>query len=104
MSQLTCYIYRCSAKQDMYLYLAEKDRFELLPEQLAKSLGRTDFAMELELSADKKLAREDPRKVMDNLEKQGFHLQMPGDTPVDQLLENIAQNLTERAGKNQGSS
>ena len=99
MSNVTCYIYRCSAKQDMYIYLKEKDNFSLVPENLLKSLGRTDFSMQLELSADKKLAREDPATVMQNLETQGFHLQMPGNTSVDELLENIARQMTEEAGK-----
>jgi len=99
MSERTCYIYRCSAKPDMYIYLAEKDRFDQLPEQLLKNLGRIDFAMELVLSTDRKLAREDPQQVMDNLEKQGFHLQMPGDTPVDELLQNIARDVTEGRDK-----
>jgi hypothetical protein len=99
MRELTCYIYRCSARPDMYIYLLDKDGFDKVPEQLLKNLGRTDFAMELVLSSDRKLAREDPQVVMDNLEKQGFHLQMPGDTPVDELLQNIARNITEGTDK-----
>ena len=97
MSEMTCYIYRCSAKQDMYIYLKEKDNFDLLPADLLKSLGRTDFSMQLELSANKKLAKEDPLVVRQNLEKQGFHLQMPSNTSVDELLENIAKQMTEQA-------
>ncbi|MDH5484350.1 MAG: YcgL domain-containing protein [Gammaproteobacteria bacterium] len=87
----TCYIYRCSAKADMYLYLSEKDAFESLPEELLKNIGITEFAMELELTADKKLAREDPVKIMDNLKTQGFHLQMPSETSVEELLKRIAE-------------
>ncbi|MCW9013678.1 MAG: YcgL domain-containing protein [Gammaproteobacteria bacterium] len=87
----TCYIYRCSAKKDMYIYLSEKDDFDCLPENLRKNLGVTEFAMKLELDANKKLAKEDPVKVINNLSAQGFHLQMPSDTSVEQLLEKIAQ-------------
>lgn len=99
MRQLSCYIYRCSAKQDMYIYLADKDAFDAVPEHLLKSLGRIDFAMQLELNPDRKLAREDPLLVMDNLEKQGFHLQMPSNTSVDELLETIARDVTEKSDK-----
>lgn len=98
MTTLTCYIYRCSAKADMYLYLRQQDDFACLPEELGKHIGRLDFAMQIELDEHKKLARENPVTVMGNLQKQGFHLQMPGDTAVDEILARIAseQNATAR--------
>ena len=97
MPALTCFIYRCSAKSDMYIYLREKDDFSCVPEELLKRLGRTDFAMELELKKDMKLARENPQDVMTNLQQRGFHLQMPSDTSIDQVLENIAKDMLNRA-------
>ena len=97
MNGVTCFIYRCSAKQDMYIYLSEKDNFDCVPEELLKSLGRTDFAMELKLSKDKKLAKEDAKEVLKNLQDRGFHLQMPSNTAIDQLLEKISIEETERA-------
>jgi uncharacterized protein YcgL (UPF0745 family) len=81
----------------MYIYLGEKDNFDAVPQEVLKNLGRVDFAMELELSAEKKLASEEPRQVMENLEKHGFHIQMPKNTPTDELLENIARQMTESA-------
>lgn len=90
MNPINCYIYRCSAKPDMYIYLAEKDQFDAIPDQLYSKLGRIDFAMELELDKDKKLAKEDAAQVIDNLQDQGFHLQIPSDTSVDDLLAKIA--------------
>jgi len=83
----------------MYIYLKEKDNFDAVPTDVLKNLGRLDFAMELELSADKKLAREDPRAVMENLQNLGFHLQMPATIPTDELLENITRQMTEHARK-----
>lgn len=98
MSKITrCYIYRCSAKPDMYIYVEEKDNFERVPGKLLQSLGRRDFAMELELSSDKKLAREDAVKVIDNLRDQGFHLQMPSETSIDEILERIATQMTQKS-------
>ena len=90
MSTITCYIYRCSAKADMYIYLAEEDNFDLIPDELKKNMGTTQFAMALELNRDKKLAKEDAALVMDNLQDKGFHLQMPSDTPISEILEKIA--------------
>lgn len=97
MPDINCYIYRCSAKPDMYIYLSEKDNFACVPDELYKRLGRTDFAMELELKKDMKLAKENPANVIENLQRQGFHLQMPSDTSIDQVLENIAKDMLNRA-------
>lgn len=87
----TCYIYRCSAKPDMYIYLAEEDGFDKIDEGLRKKLGQLSFAMSLELDTNSKLAKEDPQKVIDNLETQGFHLQMPSETSVEELMARISQ-------------
>ena len=97
MPDITCFIYRCSAKPDMYIYLSEKDNFACIPDELYKRLGRTDFAMDLELKKDTKLAREKPADVIENLRQRGFHLQMPSDTSIDQVLENIAKDMLEQA-------
>lgn len=85
------YIYRCSRKPDMYLYLAEQDDFSKIPEHILNSLGTVEFALELELNADKKLAREDPAAVIKNLEKEGFHLQLPDKTPIEELMKQITR-------------
>jgi uncharacterized protein YcgL (UPF0745 family) len=71
------YIYRSLRKADMYVYLVERDAFDRLPEPLARQIGRTEFVMELTLGHERPLAREDVATVMDNLGRQGFHLQMP---------------------------
>ncbi|MCW8922921.1 MAG: YcgL domain-containing protein [Gammaproteobacteria bacterium] len=88
---MLCYIYRCSRKPDMYIYLAEEDDFSKVPKDIFNSLGIIEFAMELELSPDKKLAKEDPIKVMANLKENSFHLQLPDETPVEELMTKIAQ-------------
>jgi len=87
----TCYIYRCSAKQDMYIYLAEENDFESIDEALRNKLGELSFAMTLELKDDTRLAKEDPVKIQKNLKKQGFHLQLPPETSVEEILAKIAE-------------
>jgi len=95
----TCYIYRCSAKPDMYIYLAEEDGFDKIDQGLIKKLGQLSFAMSLELDSNSKLAREDPLKVIDSLNNQGFHLQMPSETSVEELMARIslAKNQPEQS-------
>ena len=88
---MNCFIYRCSRKEDLYLYLAEKDDFSRVPAEIMRGLGITEFSMELELSPDKKLAREDVATVMKNLEQKGFHLQLPRDTRIETIMTRIAK-------------
>jgi len=56
------FIYRCSLKPDMYIYLAEEDVFDNVPREIFNSLGIVEFSMELDIQADTKLAREDTCK------------------------------------------
>jgi len=88
---LTCYVYRSSAKADLYVYLLEKDDFDCLPKELKAGFARLDFAMELALSEQRKLIKEDKKEVIKNLQTQGFHIQMPSDILVDDLLARIAE-------------
>ncbi|MFW2374351.1 MAG: YcgL domain-containing protein [Gammaproteobacteria bacterium] len=90
MSSITSYIYRCSAKHDMYIYLAEKNNFDCIPDELKKSLGQLSFSMELDIDKNRKLAREKPEQVIDNLKVRGFHLQLPSETSVEELMQRIA--------------
>ncbi len=72
------YIYKSRRKDDLYLYLRDKDDFSILPEALSKVIGQSpDMVMSLELHPEKKLAREDVSVVMHNLSTRGFHIQMP---------------------------
>ena len=88
---MKCFIYRCSRKPDMYIYLAEEDDFSKVPKAIYNSLGIVEFAMELELDESRTLAREDPKTVMQNLEEKGFHLQLPDSTPIEELMKQIAR-------------
>ena len=87
---MLCYIYRCSLKPDMYIYLAEEDVFENVPKEIFNSLGIVEFSMELEMTPDTKLAREDTTTVLSNLKEHGFHSQLPGDESVETIMARIA--------------
>lgn len=87
MSQVTrpCWIYKSPRKEEMYLYLAAREGFEVLPRALLDHFGPPVFVMELALHPERRLARENVVKVMDNLDTQGFHLQMPPEIRPDYL-------------------
>ncbi|EEF81218.1 YcgL domain-containing protein [Methylophaga thiooxydans] len=72
------YIYKSTKKEELYLYIVNKDDFSAVPQELYDSMGKEPvFVMELALSSDRPLARENVDQVIENLENQGFHVQMP---------------------------
>ncbi|MGM0594830.1 MAG: YcgL domain-containing protein [Pseudomonadota bacterium] len=77
-----CYIYRSKKRVEMYLFLAEEDDFESVPEEVRNGLGQLEKAMELELTPESKLARSQPEEVIRNLKERGFHIQMPPPNPL----------------------
>ena len=80
---ISCWIYRSPRKEEMYLYLRTEDDFSEIPSDLLKRFGAPAKVMQLTLTPERKLAREDVNKVMENLCLQGFHLQMPPKIEVD---------------------
>ncbi len=86
------FIYRCNLKPDMYIYLAEEDVFDNVPKEIFNSLGIVEFCMELEITPDRKLAREDTKTVLNNLKEHGFHIQLPGNESIETIMARIAEN------------
>ena len=74
---MQCAIYKSLKRDEMYLYVESKGEFSRVPESLLGMVGRLEFVMELELTPERKLAREDVEEVRRNLREQGYHLQMP---------------------------
>ncbi len=74
---MLCFIYKSLKKDYLYLYITKKDDFSQVPEALFNSMGKIEFVMELELSAERKLAREDAVKVIAGLKEKGFFVQLP---------------------------
>ena len=74
---LRCWVYRSSRKDEMYLYLSREDGFDSLPAPLQQQFGRPSLVMQLELHSQRRLAREDAARVMQNLRQHGYHLQLP---------------------------
>jgi hypothetical protein len=70
-------VYKSLEHPDMYLFVREGRDLERLDPLVLDRLGRLAFVMELELSADRKLARTDTATVRDHIRTLGFHLQMP---------------------------
>lgn len=72
-----CHVYRSSKRDDTYVYLRERDAFGLLPANIAMTLGELHFVLDVTLTPERKLAREDAAVVRANLAARGFHIQFP---------------------------
>lgn len=81
------YIYKSLKKDELYLYLQKKDDFSVIPEPLFNSFGKIEFVMELEITPERKLAREDVTKVINSLQQKGFFVQLPPTIIPNALLQ-----------------
>ena len=77
-------IYRSKHKPGLFLFLAEADKFDVVPHEIMQGLGVLEKSMELELHKERKLALSDVTTVIQNLKEHGFHIQLP---PKDFDLE-----------------
>lgn len=89
-----CSIYKSPRKREMYLYVDKREALARVPEALLSAFGVPQHAFDLLLTPERKLAREDIHKVLDNIEKQGFHLQMP--PPEEEYIEHLPDELLRR--------
>ena len=74
---MQCFVYKSLRKADTYVFLARRDGFDVLPAPIAETLGKLVWVMDLDLTPERKLAREEAAVVMANIERRGFHLQLP---------------------------
>ncbi|WXL27833.1 YcgL domain-containing protein [Ectopseudomonas mendocina] len=86
-----CSIYKSPRKNEMYLYVLRSEGLSRVPEALLNVFGKPALAMELVLTPERQLAREDINKVLENLKEQGFHLQMP--PQEDEYIEHLPDEL-----------
>ena len=74
---MQAYVYKSRRKADTFVYLAARDDFARLPEPLRTQMGALDFVLEVALTPERRLAREDAAVVRQNLAVRGFHVQFP---------------------------
>lgn len=77
MKPIECVVYRCSRQQDMYVYLRADLTPDDVPEALRAHTGSLSQVMLLELTPQKRLARVDVQRVMAELARTGYFLQLP---------------------------
>jgi uncharacterized protein len=72
-----CFVYAAQRKADTYLWLLQKDNFQVIPASLAMMLGDLRFVLEVDLHGERRLPHENVEVVMKHLRTQGWHLQLP---------------------------
>ena len=93
---MLCYIYRCNLKPDMYIYLTEEDNFENIPKGIFNTLGIVEFSMEVDITPETRLAREDTQTVLNNLDEHGFHIQLASNESLEEIMARIARSDNEQ--------
>ena len=78
-------IFKGHKKEEMYLYVEQKNGLKSVPDDLLATFGQTKSVMVLLLTKDKKLARVTASDVLAAIEDQGYFLQMP--PPPEALAE-----------------
>ena len=78
-------IFKGHKKEEMYLYVEQKNGLKSVPDDLLATFGQTESVMVLLLTKDKKLARVTASDVLAAIEDQGYFLQMP--PPREALAE-----------------
>ncbi|QRY78871.1 YcgL domain-containing protein [Pseudomonas sp. PDNC002] len=89
-----CSIYKSPRKNEMYLYVDKREALSRVPEALLTVFGAPQHTFDLVLSPERQLAREDINVVLENIEKQGFHLQMP--PAEEEYIEHLPEELLRR--------
>lgn len=89
-----CSIYKSPKRNEMYLYVLKSDALERVPEGLLTVFGKPVHAFDLVLTPERTLAREDIGLVLEHLDSQGYHLQMP--PAEDEYIEHLPEELLRR--------
>lgn len=74
---MLCDIYKGNKKAEMYLYVDKAKGLEDVPEALLETFGQLSLVTTLVLTPERKLARANAAKVLEEIGDKGFYLQMP---------------------------
>ena len=97
---MLCTIYKSLNKADTYLYIEKRDDFSKVPPSLLETFGKPAFVMLINFDKHPKLALADKQTVMNQLEKNGFYLQIP--PPVENLLDKHLEANNHQGEQNKG--
>ena len=102
ISIMLCTVYKSIRKPQTYLFIAKRDDFTPVPDELLNRFGQPQLVSIINLKETTKLALADPLSVQKSIMKDGYYLQLPP-TPIDYLQENRTwqEEQEELKGNNQ---
>ncbi len=80
---MQCVVYKSLKQADYYLFLNRDDEFSRVPDGLKQLLGTLVQVVEIELHPQRTLAQVDVVEVMQQIDEQGYFLQMPARPGVE---------------------
>lgn len=98
---MLCAIYKSAKKDQTYLFVKTRDDFSCVPEALMQTFGTPTLVTLTNLATKTKLAFADIAKVKNNLDEQGYYLQLP--PPKEDLLKQHKADMAEINLKNKES-
>jgi uncharacterized protein YcgL (UPF0745 family) len=70
-------IFRSPREEGLYLYVDKKEGLVRVPDILSERFGKLESAMTLLLEPTRKLARANAETVLEQIQNNGYYLQMP---------------------------
>ena len=84
--KIVCEIYKSKKQEELYLYVNKTEGLERVPEELLARINCSKPVMSLLLTAERTLSRADIKKVMAEIQDNGFYLQLPPSIYQNQQL------------------
>jgi len=94
---MLCAVYKSPKKEQTYLFIKQRDDFSQVPEALMATFGTPALVTMVNLATKAKLAFADIEKVKQNLDEQGFYLQLP--PPQENLLDQHKAEIKAKKGE-----
>ena len=91
MTRICCSIYKSRRKPDTYLYVDKTEVLSRVPESLLEAFGTPELAFDFTLHPERRLARENAAQVLEDIARQGYHLQLP--PPPDDYIQHLPEEL-----------
>ena len=72
-----CSVFKSSKKDEMYLYVDKQEQLASVPDALKTMFGTPLHVFDMLITPEKKMARVEADKVLNDIQEKGFFLQMP---------------------------
>lgn len=88
MNTLKCDAYRSQHKSDLYLFVEADKDLSTLPESVHALFEKLELFYTFDLTSGRKMQREEADRVIENIQTQGYHIQLP---PPEHEKENVLE-------------